>query len=538
MGRRPLRSVQRRRTGRSRPRPPPRPTARASASGSGRPACNTRRCRRGSTRAPSPTRFTSSASTSGSKLAQDRVVLRQRLPGLRRHQRFGRPRRARVEGDDPPRRRAVQEEGQVDRQLQALPRLVGQAEVGQVPDAPGHAPVLRRALAAEQDGAGVAGAGQPPGGQLDQVGVLGPPARRRTARSARAAARGRTKRRSEASAVRRGVVVARFGIIMASLPVSRPAACAASAGRSGRGPSGLMLVASRAVRPVSGSSRPGSRPSLPDAFLALRRARRVGGQLGSSSRAWLMIGCSFRMMFDGSHDTEQDDQRPAVRRRQRGRRPVPSTSTAVTSGAWPRIASSIVCFMVTADDGQPWQLPSSRSRTTPSRDAEQLDVAAVRARGRAAPVPGPGARAPPGPAGAGRGAGAGRPTTSSRAQASRIGGAGLARPRPGARGCAPARPRAGRGRPARSRGCGPAPRGRRTRSTSWSRASRRWSRAWNSRASRVSVIDASLATRVAGGRLLLHRRTSARAARRAACRRPGTCGRRRAGTGRSCGRPA
>ena len=43
-----------------------------------------------------------------------------------------------------------------------------------------------------------------------------------------------------------------------------------------------------------------------------------------------------------------------------------TTSMAVTSGAAVSIASSTANFRVTDDDGQPWQLPSSLSRTTPS----------------------------------------------------------------------------------------------------------------------------------------------------------------------------
>ena len=86
---------------------------------------------RGSSSRAAPTRLTSSASTSGSSSRRTGFVRDQRLPGLQRQQRLGRPRRAWVQGDDPARRRAVQEEGQVDRQVQALPLLVRQAEVGQ-----------------------------------------------------------------------------------------------------------------------------------------------------------------------------------------------------------------------------------------------------------------------------------------------------------------------------------------------------------------------------------------------------------------------
>ena len=57
-----------------------------------------------------------------------------------------------------------------------------------------------------------------------------------------------------------------------------------------------------------------------------------------------------------------------------------TTSIAVTSGAAASMAPSTASSSVTDDDGQPSQLPSSRSRTTPSSvTSEQLDVAAVRA---------------------------------------------------------------------------------------------------------------------------------------------------------------
>ena len=82
--------------------------------------------------------------------------------------------------------------------------------------------------------------------------------------------------------------------------------------------------------------------------------------------------------------------------RRAGRRPVGATSTsiAVTSGAAASMAPSTASCRVTDDDGQPSQLPSSRSRTTPS----SLDVRAVRrrrraSRGRAGRCP---ARRPPG----------------------------------------------------------------------------------------------------------------------------------------------
>ncbi len=58
----------------------------------------------------------------------------------------------------------------------------------------------------------------------------------------------------------------------------------------------------------------------------------------------------------------------------------PSTSTRTTSGAASSMACSIASLTVTDEDGQPLQLPASRSRTTPSSSTpEQVDVAGVRA---------------------------------------------------------------------------------------------------------------------------------------------------------------
>ncbi len=45
---------------------------------------------------------------------------------------------------------------------------------------------------------------------------------------------------------------------------------------------------------------------------------------------------------------------------------MPSTATSVTSGAASMTAPLIASLTVTVDDGQPWQLPSSFSRATPS----------------------------------------------------------------------------------------------------------------------------------------------------------------------------
>ena len=62
---------------------------------------------------------------------------------------------------------------------------------------------------------------------------------------------------------------------------------------------------------------------------------------------------------------------------------IPSTTTSVTSGAASSTAPLRASCTVTVEDGQPWQLPSSRSRATPSLgDAEVLHAARVRAQVR------------------------------------------------------------------------------------------------------------------------------------------------------------
>ena len=140
----------------------------------------------------------------------------------------------------------------------------------------------------------------------------------------------------------------------------------------------LMLVASRAVRPPLRPSRPSSRPS----FRTISSPLGVPGvcegnwALESNLAMW-----DFLCFLGWDHSTGSiTSVRPST---VTGALSVtPSTSTAVASGALATIASSIVCFIVTADEGQPWQLPRSRSRTTPSLTLEQLDVAPVGTEGR------------------------------------------------------------------------------------------------------------------------------------------------------------
>ena len=66
---------------------------------------------------------------------------------------------------------------------------------------------------------------------------------------------------------------------------------------------------------------------------------------------------------------------------------MPSASTATTSGAATRMASSMALFTVSAEDGQPSQLPSSRRCTTPRASTPtSVDAAGVRAEVGAHPV--------------------------------------------------------------------------------------------------------------------------------------------------------
>ena len=109
----------------------------------------------------------------GLELAQDRVFFLQLLPGLQGQKRFGAAGGAWVDGDDPLRACAAEEEGQVDREVQFLPLRIGQAKAGQEFDIPGHAAVASVELAAEEDGTSGARTDKSPSGWLDQVFVDG-----------------------------------------------------------------------------------------------------------------------------------------------------------------------------------------------------------------------------------------------------------------------------------------------------------------------------------------------------------------------------
>src|SRR5208282_2756172 len=73
-----------------------------------------------------------------------------------------------------PRIRAVlEEEREIDGDEQAFPFGVGEVEVGHQTGVAGYALIFRPCPAAEEQGAGIAGAHQLALGQLDQVGMLG-----------------------------------------------------------------------------------------------------------------------------------------------------------------------------------------------------------------------------------------------------------------------------------------------------------------------------------------------------------------------------
>src|SRR4030081_162246 len=102
-------------------------------------------------------------------LAQQGVGLLQLVPGLQTEQRLGGPGRTWIEGHDAPFHRAAKEEGHVDRDQQAVPELVRHQEPEQVQDSVADQAVAPVAMAAEQDGAGIAGTYQLPVLRLQEV---------------------------------------------------------------------------------------------------------------------------------------------------------------------------------------------------------------------------------------------------------------------------------------------------------------------------------------------------------------------------------
>ena len=425
-----------------------------------------------------------------------------------------------------------------------------QAEVGQELDAPRNAAVSRpHRLAAEQDGAGVAGAGQPAAGELDQVGVVVRPAPRRTARSARArraAARsGAAERSGRCPAPRRRPDSWR-GSLLESIGVANHTRAHAG-GRCGiRGSIGLASSgadARRVARRAAVSRILAARLAAfaSDPFLAPRRARRVRGQIGwyVVSIAMVIPPSSLDLGCGSQHRQHGQGNRASDRRSVTGAASVEPLD--LHRGHVGGLGEDRLLDGLLHRHGRRRAAVAASLQPQP-HDAVVARRAARRCRrasgGRAAPARGPGARAPPGPAGAARGAGAGRPPR--RRGRRRRGPRG--RPRPaavqvveeplqagavqvedGLHDLAGLGLRRGVGEVAR-----PPAAGRRAAA----------SRAWNSRASSVSATSISLlsgaARSRAAGTSVAARRTSARAGRRAACRCPGTCGRRRAGTGRSC----
>ena len=102
-----------------------------------------------------------------------------------------------------------------------------------------------------------------------------------------------------------------------------------------------------------------------------RRALRAAGRRGQRTAT-----SGFRPSVDGGRRPPAHPERSALRRRWSRSPARPRRSPARPP-----------CCSVTADDGQPSQLPSSRRCTAPTASSmlEQLDVAAVARRGTAAP---------------------------------------------------------------------------------------------------------------------------------------------------------
>src|SRR5579871_124355 len=94
------------------------------------------------------------------------------VPGLERQQRFGCARRAGIDGNYAARLAALVEEGHVDGDHERVPLAIGDAEIGQKADTARHPFVALAGLLTEEDGTGLAGANQFPGGWLDEMFVI------------------------------------------------------------------------------------------------------------------------------------------------------------------------------------------------------------------------------------------------------------------------------------------------------------------------------------------------------------------------------
>ena len=291
-----------------------------------------------------------------------------------------------------------------------------------------------------------------------------------------------------------------------------------------------MLGASAERRRARSASRGGRRPDEP-------RARIVHGSLVRSAgsdgmRRLLRSGAPAVACRASLHVVQSTAMRPGSRSGATGRgspaRRPPSTSMAATSGAArgspPRWSAS-------------WSRPTTGSRgSSPAAGAGRRRPSTPSSstlppceRSRAAPGRGPGPRAPRGPAGAGRGAGAGSDEVVAARRRSRI-----ARP---AR-----RPR--RRWPSEVRQAAPVEVEEGLHDLAGLRLRGRVGEALDLLEQGLEPLEpaaevaASVAFIRSGSLRSLDAEHRRRAAPRAPCRRPGTCGRRTAGTGRSCAPPA
>ena len=217
--------------------------------------------------------------------------------------------------------------------------------------------------AIEQHGARVACAGQPARGQLEQVGMLvGQLGVAQGAALPHGSGPEESPDRGQGGEF--GPRLGRFADIMTIGP--QAGGRCGIRGSIGARSSALMLVASRDVRTPLRLSRPGSRPSR----------RTNSSPLGAPGV------CAGSSDLESCHPIFSAPFRPgwaqSVCRTTRawpsgvvkGSSTAPSTCRAIASGAWVRIACSIVCFMVTAEDGQPWQLTLQTKPDDPVGQAE------------------------------------------------------------------------------------------------------------------------------------------------------------------------
>ncbi len=153
--------------------------SRANGCGSGQRADSKRRSLPDSIRAAAkprigPSRLANRASTSGaidSRAPDSHETMP--VPGVETQQRFGGAGRTRIKRTDLAGRRVVEEKRHVDRHQQAVPLVVGDDEVDQQPDIAADPAIAAAGRLIEQQGAGIAGAGQPASRRLDQMLMFG-----------------------------------------------------------------------------------------------------------------------------------------------------------------------------------------------------------------------------------------------------------------------------------------------------------------------------------------------------------------------------